>query len=50
MPAGQMGGAMEGEAAELVGYGRVSKPVIAYLAGQTAPRGMKPGHAKERSA
>jgi len=42
---GEIGGTMEEEAAELVGQGRVTKPVIAYLAGQTAPEGMKLGHA-----
>ena len=45
MLVGEIGGTMEEEAAELVGSGRVSKPVIAYLAGQTAPEGMKLGHA-----
>lgn len=42
---GEIGGTMEEEAAELVGKGQVTKPVIAYLAGQTAPEGMKLGHA-----
>ena len=42
---GEIGGTMEEEAAELVALGRISKPVIAYLAGQTAPEGQKLGHA-----
>ena len=42
---GEIGGTMEEEAAELVGSGRISKPVVAYLAGQTAPEGTKMGHA-----
>jgi len=45
MLVGEIGGTMEEEAAELVGGGKVTKPVIAYLAGQTAPEGMKLGHA-----
>lgn len=42
---GEIGGTMEEEAAELVESGQISKPVIAYLAGQTAPEGIKMGHA-----
>lgn len=42
---GEIGGTMEEEAAELVRSGKVSKPVMAYLAGQTAPEGTKMGHA-----
>ena len=42
---GEIGGSMEEEAAELIKSGRIKKPVIAYLAGQTAPEGTKLGHA-----
>ncbi len=42
---GEIGGTMEEEAAELVKDGRITKPVVAYLAGHTAPEGIKLGHA-----
>jgi succinyl-CoA synthetase alpha subunit len=42
---GEIGGTMEEEAAELVSSGTISKPVIAYVAGHTAPEGTKVGHA-----
>ena len=42
---GEIGGTMEEEAAEVVKSGQISKPVIAYLAGHTAPDGIKLGHA-----
>ncbi|MEW5914331.1 MAG: succinate--CoA ligase subunit alpha [Thermodesulfobacteriota bacterium] len=42
---GEIGGTMEEEAAELVAKGLVKKPVVAYLAGHTAPEGTKLGHA-----
>ena len=42
---GEIGGTMEEEAAELVASGAVSKPVVAYVAGHTAPEGTKVGHA-----
>lgn len=42
---GEIGGTMEEEAAELVASGAVTKPVIAYIAGHTAPEGTKVGHA-----
>jgi len=42
---GEIGGTMEEEAAELVAKGVVSKPVISYVAGHTAPEGTKVGHA-----
>jgi succinyl-CoA synthetase alpha subunit len=42
---GEIGGTMEEEAAELVAAGRVNKPVIAFIAGSTAPEGTKVGHA-----
>jgi succinyl-CoA synthetase alpha subunit len=42
---GEIGGSMEEEAAELVQCGAVTKPVVAYLAGRSAPPGKKMGHA-----
>ena len=41
---GEIGGTAEEEAAEYIKQ-NVSKPVIAYIAGQTAPAGKKMGHA-----
>jgi succinyl-CoA synthetase alpha subunit len=42
---GEIGGSMEEEAAKLVQEGVVTKPVVAYLAGRTAPPDKKMGHA-----
>lgn len=42
---GEIGGTMEEEAAALVQHGEITKPVFAYLAGRTAPRDKKMGHA-----
>ena len=42
---GEIGGTMEEEAAELVGREECTKPVVAYLAGRTAPPDKKMGHA-----
>ena len=42
---GEVGGSMEEEAAELVQKGEITKPVIAYIAGRTAPKGKRMGHA-----
>jgi len=42
---GEIGGTMEEEAAELVQSGEITKPVVAYLAGRTAPSDKKMGHA-----
>jgi succinyl-CoA synthetase alpha subunit len=42
---GEIGGTMEEEAADLVAAGAIRKPVIAYVAGHTAPEGTKVGHA-----
>jgi len=42
---GEVGGSMEEEAADLVHSGQVKKPVVAYLAGRTAPEGKRMGHA-----
>ena len=41
---GEIGGSREEEAAEFI-QGSVSKPVAAYIAGVTAPRGKRMGHA-----
>ena len=41
---GEIGGAEEEKAAEFIGS-KMSKPVAAYIAGQTAPEGKKMGHA-----
>ncbi len=42
---GEVGGSMEEEVAALVQSGEVKKPVIAYIAGRTAPKGKRMGHA-----
>jgi succinyl-CoA synthetase alpha subunit len=42
---GEAGGTMEEEAAELIGQGGFTKPLVAFLAGRTAPPEKKMGHA-----
>jgi succinyl-CoA synthetase alpha subunit len=42
---GEVGGTMEEELAELVESGEITKPVVAYIAGRTAPEGKRMGHA-----
>ena len=41
---GEIGGSEEEKAAEFIGA-KMSKPVVAYVAGATAPPGKKMGHA-----
>ena len=42
---GEIGGSAEEQAGELVASGKVTKPVIAFVAGRTAPPGRRMGHA-----
>jgi succinyl-CoA synthetase alpha subunit len=42
---GEIGGTMEEEAAAMVEAGEITKPVVAYIAGRTAPPDKKMGHA-----
>ncbi|RKX80804.1 MAG: succinate--CoA ligase subunit alpha [Spirochaetes bacterium] len=42
---GEIGGTGEQQAAKLIGDGKITKPVYAFIAGQTAPPGKKMGHA-----
>ncbi len=42
---GEIGGTAEEKAAELIASGKITKPVIAYIAGRTAPEGKRMGHA-----
>lgn len=42
---GEVGGSMEEDLAELVYQKKITKPVVSYIAGRTAPEGKKMGHA-----
>lgn len=42
---GEIGGAQEERTAELINKGEITKPVVAYIAGRTAPAGKTMGHA-----
>jgi len=42
---GEIGGSQEEEAAEMIASGKISKPVIAYIAGKSVPQGKQIGHA-----
>lgn len=42
---GEIGGTAEENAAELIASGAITKPVVAYIAGRTAPEGKRMGHA-----
>jgi succinyl-CoA synthetase alpha subunit len=42
---GELGGTMEEEVADLIANGLFTKPLVAFLAGRTAPEGVKMGHA-----
>lgn len=42
---GEIGGTMEEEVASAIASGRIRKPVVAYIAGVTAPQGKRMGHA-----
>ena len=42
---GEIGGTMEEDAAELIKKGKITKPVVAFLAGYSVPPGRQVGHA-----
>lgn len=42
---GEIGGSLEAEAAHWISANGNKKPVIGFIAGQTAPKGRKMGHA-----
>jgi len=42
---GEVGGGMEEEVADLARRGELTKPIVAYIAGRTAPEGKRMGHA-----
>lgn len=41
----EVGGSMEEEVAELALAGKITKPIVSYIAGRTAPKGKRMGHA-----
>jgi succinyl-CoA synthetase alpha subunit len=42
---GEVGGSMEEDVADLKARGEITKPIVAYVAGRTAPEGKRMGHA-----
>ncbi len=42
---GEIGGTMEERLAKYIGSGKITKPVVAYISGRTAPPGKRMGHA-----
>ena len=42
---GEIGGQLEADAAEWIKKSKIKKPVVGFIAGQTAPKGKRMGHA-----